>query len=78
LDENRRRLCRRNHRRQAMHTLFRSIANGLSWDVVVRPLIQVGWLWGPWAQQDGEPGLGLNGSWFLTGENRHREPSIFP
>lgn len=30
----------------AMHTLFRSIANGLSWDVVVRPLIQVGWLWG--------------------------------
>lgn len=30
----------------AMHTLFRSIANGLSWDVVVRPLVQVGWLWG--------------------------------
>lgn len=58
-----------NHRRQAMHTLFRSIANGLSWDVVVRPLIQVGWLWGPWAQPAAQPAredgeLGFNGSWF--------------
>ncbi|CAL1162054.1 unnamed protein product [Cladocopium goreaui] len=53
----------------AMHTLFRSIANGLSWDVVVRPLIQVGWLWGPWAQPAAQPAredgeLGFNGSWF--------------
>eukprot|EP00434_Breviolum_minutum_P037018 symbB.v1.2.032809.t1/scaffold3989.1/size46797/3 len=30
----------------AMHTLFRSISNGLSWDVVIRPLIHAGWLWG--------------------------------
>ncbi|CAJ1362114.1 unnamed protein product [Effrenium voratum] len=30
----------------AMHTLFRSISNGISWDIVVRPLIEVGWLWG--------------------------------
>ena len=31
---------------EAMHTLFRSISNGLSWDVVIRPLIHAGWLWG--------------------------------
>ncbi|CAE7233184.1 CACNA1H [Symbiodinium natans] len=30
----------------AMHTLFRSIANGISWDVVIRPLIQASWFWG--------------------------------
>ena len=31
---------------QAMHTLFRSIANGISWDIVVRPLVQASWFWG--------------------------------
>eukprot|EP00439_Symbiodinium_sp_Y106_P023569 s150_g2.t2 len=30
----------------AMHTLFRSIANGISWDVVVRPLVKASWFWG--------------------------------
>lgn len=30
----------------AMHTLFRSIANGISWDIVVRPLVQASWFWG--------------------------------
>lgn len=31
---------------KAMHTLFRSISDGLGWDVVVRPLVQAGWFWG--------------------------------
>ena len=57
-----------------MHTLFRSIANGLSWDVVVRPLIQVGWLWGPWVHGERE---GLEGRRLDWSENLKRKALIF-